>query len=143
MKVEHYNWILNRRELFRTAAAAGALAASGSLATKAYAADDLRAAILKIPGVGKGQPTDADWQKVGEMCLGPTKQNVKQGEFAGVELSFMGLNNQNVHNVLFRGLSKAWADYTGVKISWIDLAQADYNARLAVGRHQDCGFRRD
>ncbi len=130
MKVEHYNWILNRRELFRTAAAAGALAASGSLATKAYAADDLRAAILKIPGVGKGQPTDADWQKVGEMCLGPTKQNVKQGEFAGVELSFMGLNNQNVHNVLFRGLSKAWADYTGVKISWIDLAQADYNARL-------------
>ena len=76
------------------------------------------------------QPTDADWQKVGEMCLEPTKANVQQGEFAGVELSFMGLNNQNVHNVLFRGLSKAWADYTGAKINWIDLAQADYNARL-------------
>ena len=42
----------------------------------------------------------------------------------------MGLNNQNVHNVLFRGLSKAWADYTGATINWIDLAQADYNARL-------------
>jgi multiple sugar transport system substrate-binding protein len=80
--------------------------------------------------VGAGQPTDADWQKVGEMCLGPTKENVKEGEFKGVELSFMGLNNQNVHNVLFRGLSKAWADYTGATINWIDLAQADYNARL-------------
>ena len=80
--------------------------------------------------MGKGQPTDADWQKVGEMCLGPTKANVQEGEFKGVELSFMGLNNQNVHNVLFRGLSKAWADYTGATINWIDLAQADYNARL-------------
>jgi multiple sugar transport system substrate-binding protein len=64
------------------------------------------------------------------MCLGPTKANVQEGEFKGVELSFMGLNNQNVHNVLFRGLSKAWADYTGATINWIDLAQADYNARL-------------
>ena len=80
--------------------------------------------------MGKGQPTDADWQKVGEMCLGATKASVQHGEFKGVELSFMGLNNQNVHNVLFRGLSKAWADYTGATINWIDLAQADYNARL-------------
>ena len=130
MKVENYNWIMNRRELMASAAATGAVAVAGGLSTPAYAADDLRAAILKIPGVGKGQPTDADWQKVGGMCLEPTKAGVKQGEFAGVELSFMGLNNQNVHNVLFRGLSKAWADYTGAKINWIDLAQADYNARL-------------
>lgn len=77
---------------------------------RALAADDLRAAILNIPGVGKGGPPFAWWQKVGEMCLGATKENVKEGEFKGVELSFMGLNNQNVHNVLFRGLSKAWAD---------------------------------
>jgi multiple sugar transport system substrate-binding protein len=130
MKIEHFNWMMNRRELMKGVAAVSALAATGTVSTTAYAADDLRAAILKIPGVGKGQPTDADWQKVGEMCLGTTKEAVKQGEFAGVELSFMGLNNQNVHNVLFRGLSKAWADYTGAKINWIDLAQADYNARL-------------
>src|SRR5207248_3296677 len=77
-----------------------------------------------------GQPTDADFQKVGEMCLGATKANVKQGEFAGVELSFMGLNNQNLHNVLFRGFLKPWEAYTGAKITWIDLAQADYNPRL-------------
>jgi multiple sugar transport system substrate-binding protein len=132
MKIELYN-MLSRRGLLKGAAGTAAMAALGGPALNsgtAYAADDLRAAILKIPGVGKGQPTDADWQKVGEMCLGPTKDNVKEGEFKGVELSFMGLNNQNVHNVLFRGLSKAWATYTGATISWIDLAQADYNARL-------------
>jgi len=133
MKIDLYNLMMSRRGMLKGAAGAAALAAVGgpSLNVRtAFAADDLRSAILKIPGVGAGQPTDADWQKVGEMCLEPTKQNVQQGEFAGVELSFMGLNNQNVHNVLFRGLSKAWADYTGAKINWIDLAQADYNARL-------------
>ena len=133
MKIDLYNLMMSRRGMLKGAAGAAALAAVGgpSLNVRtAFAADDLRSAILKIPGVGAGQPTDADWQKVGEMCLGPTKQNVTEGEFKGVELSFMGLNNQNVHNVLFRGLSKAWADYTGAKINWIDLAQADYNARL-------------
>ena len=40
---------------------------------------------MKIPGVGAGSPTDADWQKVGELCLGPTKERVQEGEFAGVE----------------------------------------------------------
>jgi multiple sugar transport system substrate-binding protein len=42
----------------------------------------------------------------------------------------MGLNNQNQHNFLFRGFLKSWEAYTGAKINWIDLAQADYNARL-------------
>ncbi len=133
MKIELYNMMMSRRGMLKGAAGAAALAAVGGQMLNvrtAFAQDDLRAAILKIPGVGAGQPTDADWQKVGEMCLGPTKQNVQEGEFKGVELSFMGLNNQNVHNVLFRGLSKAWADYTGATINWIDLAQADYNARL-------------
>ncbi len=97
---------------------------------KALAQDNLRAEILKIPGVGKGSPTDADWQKVGELCLGGTKETVKEGEFAGVELTFMGLNNQNLHNLLFRGFLKPWEAYTGAKINWIDLAQADYNPRL-------------
>ena len=90
----------------------------------------LRADILKIPGVGAGSPTDTEWQKVGEMCLGGTKDTVEEGEFAGVELTFMGLNNQNLHNFLFRGFLKPWEAYTGATINWIDLAQADYNARL-------------
>ena len=96
----------------------------------AMAQDDLRQQILAIPGVGNGSPTDADWQKVGELCLGATKSNVAEGEFAGVELTFMGLNNQNLHNLLFRGFLTSWEAYTGAKINWIDLAQADYNPRL-------------
>ena len=124
-----------RRQLLRGAASAAALAATsgslfGALTSSASAQDNVRAEILKIPGVGKGSPTDADWQKVGEMCLAATKANVAAGEFAGVELTFMGLNNQNLHNLLFRGFLKPWEAYTGAKINWIDLAQADYNARL-------------
>ena len=49
---------------------------------------------------------------------------------AGVDLTFLGLNNQNLHNFLFRGFLKPWEDYTGAIIEWIDLAQADYNGRL-------------
>jgi len=123
----------NRRTVLKGAAAISALAATGGLtafAPEASAQSDLRKELLQIPGVGKGSPTDADWQKVGELCLGATKANVKEGEFKGVELTFMGLNNQNLHNLLFRGFLKPWETYTGAKINWIDLAQADYNARL-------------
>ncbi|TIQ36899.1 MAG: sugar ABC transporter substrate-binding protein [Mesorhizobium sp.] len=139
MRVDLYEKLVRagatRRDLLKGAASMAALAAAsgaglGALTKPAAAADDLRAKILQIPGVGKGQPTDADFQKVGELCLEATKANVKEGEFAGVELTFMGLNNQNLHNVLFRGFLKPWEAYTGAKISWIDLAQADYNARL-------------
>jgi multiple sugar transport system substrate-binding protein len=139
MKVEVYNALvragLTRRRLLGGAASAGGLAALGGFgaglgAGPARAQDNVRAEILKIPGVGMGSPTDADWQKVGEMCLGPTRANVAEGEFAGVELTFMGLNNQNLHNLLFRGFLKPWEAYTGAKINWIDLAQADYNPRL-------------
>ncbi|TPO10085.1 sugar ABC transporter substrate-binding protein [Mesorhizobium sp. B1-1-5] len=139
MRVDLYEKLVRagatRRDLLKGAASMAALAAAsgtglGALTRPAAAADDLRAKILQIPGVGKGQPTDADFQKVGELCLEATKANVKEGEFAGVELTFMGLNNQNLHNVLFRGFLKPWETYTGAKINWIDLAQADYNPRL-------------
>ena len=139
MKVDEYNQLLgmqtDRRSLLKGAAGVAALSATGGIGAaaipgSALAADSLRSAILKIPGVGKGSPGDAEWQKVGEMCLDATKANVKPGEFKGVELNFMGLNNQNLHNMLFRGFLKPWEAYTGAKINWIDLAQADYNARL-------------
>jgi multiple sugar transport system substrate-binding protein len=130
----------NRRRVLKGAAAVVALSAAdalGGLSNPAMAqvtlpADEmaLRKQILQIPGVGKGSPTDADWQKVGALCLGPTKANVKEGEFKGVELTFIGLNNQHLHNFLFRGFLKPWEAYTGAKINWIDLAQADYNPRL-------------
>lgn len=136
MRVEIYNKLMamqaSRRGLLKTAAALGATSMLPGMATDAFSAShgSLRAEILKIPGVGAGSPGDAEWQKVGEICLGGTKETVQAGEFAGVELTFMGLNNQNLHNFLFRGFLKPWEAYTGAKINWIDLAQADYNARL-------------
>ncbi len=139
MRVDIYNRLMaaqaSRRQVLKGAASAGAIAAGtaaglGSLITPASAQSGLRAELLKIPGVGAGSPTDADWQKVGELTLGPTKDRVQPGEFAGVELTFMGLNNQNLHNFLFRGFLKPWEEYTGATINWIDLAQADYNPRL-------------
>jgi len=140
MKVEIYEMMMraqaSRRGVLKGMAGAASVAAMGAATMGAFgrpaSAEDakFRADLLKIPGVGKGSPTDADWQKVGEMCLGATKQNAKEGEFKGVELTFMGLNNQNLHNLLFRGFLKPWEAYTGAKITWIDLAQADYNPRL-------------
>jgi multiple sugar transport system substrate-binding protein len=134
MKIELYNrMVMNRRTWLKGTAAVSATGVAvslGAMTTTAQAQDNVRAQILQIPGVGKGSPTDADWQKVGEMCLAATKANIKEGEFKGVELTFMGLNNQNLHNLLFRGFLKPWEAYTGAKINWIDLAQADYSARL-------------
>ena len=134
VKVELYNYIkaaqkMNRRQVLKGSAALGAVAMMPQ-GTLADGHSNVRAEILKIPGVGAGSPTDSDWQKVGKMCLGATKGNVAEGEFDGVQLSFMGLNNQNLHNFLFRGFLKPWEAYTGAKINWIDLAQGDYNARL-------------
>lgn len=138
MKLRDYDRLVaaqaSRRTVLKGAAGLGAALGTaglfGPLSSTALAQNDLRAQILQIPGVGKGSPTDADWQKVGELCLGPTKAAVKEGEFKGVKLSFMGLNNQNLHNLLFRGFLKPWEAYTGAEITWIDLAQADYNPRL-------------
>ena len=137
MKVEIYNQAfragLTRRRLLQGVASVGGAAALGGIGLRPAFAEshsNVRAEILKIPGIGVGSPTDADWQKVGEMTLAATKASVAEGEFAGVELTFLGINNNGLHNILFRGLLKGWETYTGAKINWIDLAQADYNPRL-------------
>src|SRR5437016_5566622 len=113
MRVRDYDRLFelqtNRRDVLKGAAAVAALSTADAfgLSAPAMAAAaitpaemELRKQIMQIPGAGKGSPTDADWQKVGELCLGGTKASVKPGEFKGVELSFMGLNNQNLHNFL-------------------------------------------
>ncbi|MEC7758731.1 MAG: sugar ABC transporter substrate-binding protein, partial [SAR324 cluster bacterium] len=97
---------INRRQFVKdasTVAAGASVIAAGSgaglgLFPKSASAANVRRDILRIPGVGKGSPTDSDWQKVGALCLNPTKARVSKGEFDGVELTFMGLNNQNLHN---------------------------------------------
>ena len=130
MRVHVYEQLMamqrSRRDVLKGAAGAAAtLAASSTLlsSTPSFAEDSVVAQIMKIPGAGNGSPTDADWQKVGALCLGPTKANVKQGEFAGVEFSFMGLNNQNLHNFLFRGFLTPWEQYTGA-IDQVDRPRA-------------------
>ncbi len=137
MRLRDYSLLMarhaKRRDVLKGAAGVAALGATGALGTfarDASAQGNLRTELLQIPGVGVGSPTDADWQKVGALTLEPTKANVSEGEFAGVELTFLGLNNQNLHNFLFRGFLKPWEAYTGATINWIDLAQADYNPRL-------------
>lgn len=136
MKVELYEMMsrarVSRRRMLQGSAALAVTAALPKVmgVGPAMAQDSVRTQILAIPGVGKGSPTDADWQKVGELCLDSTKANVAAGEFAGVELTFFGINNNGLHNILFRGLLKGWEAYTGAKINWIDMAQADYNGRL-------------
>ena len=83
MKVDHYRRLMamqmNRRRMLQGAASVGAVAATGALpgfragAARADGHGDVRAQILQIPGVGQGSPTDADWQAVGELCLGTTR----------------------------------------------------------------------
>jgi multiple sugar transport system substrate-binding protein len=124
----------SRRTVFKgavgAAAAFSAVGVVGKSYQRALAQDNIKDQILAIPGAGNGQPTEADMQKVGELCLGPTKAVIQPGEFKGVEIQFMGLNNQNLHDFIFRAFLKSWEEYTGAKITWIDLSQADYNARL-------------
>src|SRR6188768_309342 len=96
---ERTRWVRpGRRAVLPGLVALGAAAALTVGSLPAVAQDDeaaLRAELLQIPGVGKGSPTDADYQKVGALTLGPTKANMAQGECAGVTLKFVGLNNQN------------------------------------------------
>jgi len=75
--------------------AVGALAATSSLAPGLSSvaraqSGSLRAEILKIPGVGMGSPTDADWQKVGELCLGGLTNPERVADY-GLALRIAGL----------------------------------------------------
>lgn len=74
MRLEHYERIMGsaarRRELLKGASGLGLVAALGGglgalpgSTRPAAAQGSLRAEILKIPGVGMGSPTDADWQR--------------------------------------------------------------------------------
>ncbi len=123
----------NRRTVLKSAtgaaAAMGAWGVAGKSYSRALAQDSIRQQIIAIPGAGT-QPTDADMQRVGELCLEPTKANVQPGEFAGQKLTFVGLNNAGLHNLVFRPLLAAWEEYTGAEIEWVDLPQDQVFARV-------------
>lgn len=131
MKIGHYNHYMSmsRRNLLKGVASAAVLAGSTRF-SPAFAQSDLRTQLMQIPGVGNGQPGEPEWNKVGELCMGPTKANVQEGEFKGVELTFMGLNSLGYNNIMFRGFLKSWEEYTGAKINWIDLTNSELNTRV-------------
>ncbi|GIW04229.1 MAG: hypothetical protein KatS3mg059_0849 [Thermomicrobiales bacterium] len=119
----------NRRLVLKSATGAAASFCAWGVAGKPYrrvlAQESVRAQILKIPGAGQ-QPTEADMQKVGELCL--TTQN--KGKFKGQKVTFIGLNNAGFHNNIFRPLTAAWQEATGAEIQWIDVPQAEVFAKV-------------
>ncbi len=122
----------NRRSLLKaaTGAAAGMYAwgIPGKSYQRALAQEATLAEILAIPGPG-AQPTEADMERVGELCL----RSDKQGAFSGQTVTFIGLNNAGYHNNIFRPLTRAWEEYTGATIQWIDVPQAEIFAKVQQG----------
>jgi multiple sugar transport system substrate-binding protein len=123
---------VNRRTLVKaaTGAAAGlsAFGIPGKSYRRARAQDDVLSQILAIPGAG-GSPTEADMEEVGRLCL----RSDKQGAFSGQTVTFIGLNNAGFHNNIFRPLSRAWEEFTGATIQWIDVPQAEIFAKVQQG----------
>ena len=122
----------SRRTILKgTASAAAGLWAPGLLG-KSYrrvrAQDDVLGQILAIPGTGV-QPTESDMERVGELVL----RSTKQGAFQGQTVTFIGLNNAGYHNNIFRPLSRAWEEFTGATIQWIDVPQAEAFAKVQQG----------
>ncbi len=128
-KTVTYPFRTNRRTVLKAATgAAAAMSASGILGksyVRALAQDDLRAQVLAIPA--SGTPSDADMEKVGELCL--TTEN--KDKFKGQTVRFQGLSNATYHNNVFRPLSRAWEEATGATIEWIDVTQADSYPKMA------------
>ncbi len=48
-------------------------------------------------------------------------------------MTFLGLNNAGYHNNIFRPLSRAWEEYTGATIQWIDVPQGEVFAKVQQG----------
>src|SRR5215218_4990254 len=123
---------VDRRTVLKaaTGAAAGLYAwgIPGKSYQRALAQDDVLAQILAIPGAG-GQPTEADMERVGELCL----RSTKQGAFTGQTVTFIGLNNAGYHNNIFRPLTRAWEEFTGATIQWIDVPQAEIFSKVQQG----------
>lgn len=123
---------VNRRAVLKAAAGAAAGFYAWGVPGKSYqrarAQDSAISQILAIPGAGL-QPSEADMEKVGELCL----RSTKKGAFAGQTVTFIGVNNVGAHNNIFRPLSRAWEEYTGATIQWIDVPQAEIFPKVQQG----------
>jgi multiple sugar transport system substrate-binding protein len=123
---------IDRRRVLKAATGAAAHLCALGVLGKSYqrvlARDDVVSTILAIPGDG-AQPTEADMERVGELCL----RSTKRGVFSGQTVTFMGLNNAGYHNNIFRPLSRAWEEFTGATIQWIDVPQEEMFSKLQQG----------
>jgi multiple sugar transport system substrate-binding protein len=123
----------DRRTVLKAATGAAAGLYGWGIPGKSYqralAQESIVKQILAIPGPGS-DPSEADMQRIGELILEPTKANVQPGEFKGQQLTFLGLNNNGVHNLIFRPLLASWQEYTGAQIEWIDLPQDQIFPRI-------------
>ena len=131
---------IDRRRVLKAASAAAAQLCAFGVLGKSYqrvlARDDVVSSILAIPGDG-AQPTEADMERVGELCL----RSTKRGVFSGQTVTFIGLNNAGYHNNIFRPLSRAWEEFTGATIQWIDVPQEEMFSKLQQGvATGDIGF---
>src|SRR5687768_1990559 len=123
---------VDRRTLVKSATGAAAQLCAWGILGKSYqralAREDVVSTILAIPGP-VGQPTEADMERVGELCL----RSTKRGAFSGQTVTFIGLNNAGYHNNIFRPLSRAWEEFTGASIQWIDVPQEEMFSRIQQG----------
>jgi multiple sugar transport system substrate-binding protein len=123
---------VGRRNVLKMATGGAAGFCSWGIPGRSYqrtlAADDVLAQILAIPGAD-GQPTEADMERVGELSL----RSTKRGAFTGQSVTFIGLNNPGYHNNIFRPLSRAWEEFTGATIKWIDVPQEEIFSRIQQG----------
>src|SRR5688500_20402152 len=83
---------VDRRTVLKAATGAAAGFSAWGIPGKSYqralAQDDVLAEILAIPGAG-GSPTEADMERVGELCL----RSTKQGAYPDQTVRFTGLNH--------------------------------------------------
>jgi multiple sugar transport system substrate-binding protein len=127
-----HNCLMDRRTLLKAATGSAAklcaLGALGKSYQRALAQGDVVSSIVAIPGDG-AQPTEADMELVGELCL----RSTKRGAFSGQTVTFIGLNNAGYHNNVFRPLSRAWEEFTGATVLWIDVPQEEMFSKIQQG----------
>ena len=117
----------NRRSVLKAAAASSLAVGTPLFRRPASAQGTVKDQILAIPGPGAGSPSEADMEKVGELCLNTTKQ----GAFAGQTVVFQGLSNAGFHVNVFRPISRAWEEATGAKVEWIEVTQTDSYPKMS------------
>jgi len=120
----------NRRRVVQGGAAAAAFSALGLRypgSARALGQASVKDQILAIPGAGAGSPSEADIERVGELCLNTDKK----GKFKGQTVVFQGLSNAGFHVNVFRPISRAWEEATGAKVEWIEVTQADSYPKMS------------